>query len=453
MSESTKQQRENWKKFECNRDAMQVIDFGPDRIRVAPGTADAFHALAAVLLSHGYDIRVDDTDSYNCRPIKGGTGHSLHSYGIAVDINWNTNPFKMTPDNREVRFSDKPTQQERAHDVKLGLADTDMTPEMIDDVHAIMTNNHKTVFEWGGNWHDRKDAMHFELDVSPADLETGIDWSTVKQSRSSKAQAGEAPVPAPAPTTGQLAIGSRGESVRELQTALAHRGFPVGDIDGIYGTQTAGAVRAFQAAQGLPASGIADQETLRRLTGPVAQKGGGMMQAEDILRAIFGAVLGTPPSAPVPPVPPPPANQPAGTASTQAVLQILLNAIMGRQPGALQAGLPVVAAGTTTTTTTTDPSTAPAILSPIDKWLGGEALAGKKTLLAIIAYVVMYFVQMANDPATAALLPGNVDPNHPWIQSLMTVIMGIGGLGVTAKVDRATKALGVIAAKPPAPTP
>jgi peptidoglycan hydrolase-like protein with peptidoglycan-binding domain len=255
-----------------------------------------------------------------------------------------------------------------------------------------------------------------------------------------------------APPSAELASGARGESVRQLQTALAHRGLPVGDIDGIYGTQTAAAVRAFQTAQGLPATGIADQGTLRALAGPIDQKGGGTMQAEDILRALFGAVLRTPPSAPPPP---PPANQPAAPVSTQAIVQILLNAIMARQPGALQTGVPVAVAGgtaTTTTTTTTDPSTAPAVLSPIDKWLGGEALAGKKTLLAIIAYVIMYFVQMANDPATAALLPGNVDPNHPWIQSLMTLIMGFGGLGVTAKVDRATKALGVIAAKPAIPT-
>src|SRR5215470_2018888 len=187
MGQTTAQQRELWKQFECNQDAMTVIDFGPDRVRVAPPAVDAFRALASVLLAHGYQIRVDDTDSYNCRAIKGGTGKSLHSYGIALDINWNTNPFKETPDDRTVRFSTKSAQSERAQDVKVGVADTDMTPDMIEDVLAIKTKNGQRVFEWGGNWKDRKDAMHFELDVSPAELQAGIDWSTVKQPRTVKA--------------------------------------------------------------------------------------------------------------------------------------------------------------------------------------------------------------------------------------------------------------------------
>ncbi|MFL6928464.1 MAG: hypothetical protein ACJ8FK_01005, partial [Xanthobacteraceae bacterium] len=69
MSQTTSQLREAWKEFECNPDRMRVINFGPDRIRVAPQAADAFHSLSLVLLAHGYQIRVDDTDSYNCRAI------------------------------------------------------------------------------------------------------------------------------------------------------------------------------------------------------------------------------------------------------------------------------------------------------------------------------------------------------------------------------------------------
>ena len=97
---------------------MVVIDFGPDRIQVAPPTQDAWRALASVLLHHDYDIRIEDTDSYNCRTITGGSGKSLHSYGIALDVNWKTNPFKSTPDKRKVKFSGKSTQAERANDVK-----------------------------------------------------------------------------------------------------------------------------------------------------------------------------------------------------------------------------------------------------------------------------------------------------------------------------------------------
>ncbi|HKD28430.1 MAG TPA: M15 family metallopeptidase, partial [Xanthobacteraceae bacterium] len=197
MSQSTAQQRVARKAYECSADEMQIIPFGPDRILIAPPTTDAWRALASVMQSHAYQIRPEDTDSYNCRQITGGTGRSLHAFGIALDVNWTTNPYRETPDRRKVRFSDKPTQAERATDVKLQIADTDMTPEMIDDVSEIKTNNGKRVFEWGGSWTTVKDPMHFELDVTPDELASGIDWNTVKQ------PAGQtAPQPAPQPAPG-----------------------------------------------------------------------------------------------------------------------------------------------------------------------------------------------------------------------------------------------------------
>jgi lysozyme family protein len=180
MSQSTTQQRVAWKAYECNADRMQVIPFGPDRIRVANPTVDAWRALESVMQAHDYRIRPSDTDSYNCRQITGGTGKSLHAYGIALDVNWTTNPFRATPDRRKVRFSNKPTQAERALEVKQLIADTDMTPQLIADVLAIKTTDGKRVFEWGGNWSTAKDTMHFELDLTPDELASGIDWSSVK---------------------------------------------------------------------------------------------------------------------------------------------------------------------------------------------------------------------------------------------------------------------------------
>lgn len=179
MAKNTKQLRDLWRDFECADQGMVLIPFGPDKIRVAPPAVDAFEALAAVLAAHRYLVRTEDTDSYNCRAITGGTGKSLHSYGIALDVNWKTNPFLKHGKPRAVRFSDKATQDMRAQDVRLGLADTDMTADMIADVAKIKTTAGVPVFEWGGSWRDRKDCMHFELDLAPGELATGIDASTV----------------------------------------------------------------------------------------------------------------------------------------------------------------------------------------------------------------------------------------------------------------------------------
>lgn len=179
MALSTSQLRKAWKEYECAKEKMAVIGFHGDTILVAPPTTDAFAALAAVLHTHSYQVRTKDTDSYNCRAITGGTERSLHSYGIALDINWQTNPYIDHAGSRPPRFSPRDTQEQRALDVKAAKADTDMTKAMITDAIAIKTINGKQVFEWGGNWNTVKDSMHFEIDVTPQDLASGIDWSTV----------------------------------------------------------------------------------------------------------------------------------------------------------------------------------------------------------------------------------------------------------------------------------
>jgi hypothetical protein len=178
MTRTTQELRQLWKTYECKPEKMVIVPFGADRIRVAPPTADAWTALATVFRHHDYVHRDRDTDSYNCRPTKEGSGRSLHSFGIALDVNWSTNPYLDHAGTRAVRFSNKASQAERAEDVRLGLADTDMTRTMVDDALRIATVDGLRVFEWGGGWQTVKDCMHFEIDVSPAELEKGIDWTT-----------------------------------------------------------------------------------------------------------------------------------------------------------------------------------------------------------------------------------------------------------------------------------
>jgi len=79
------------------------------------------------------------------------------------------------------------------------------------------------------------------------------------------------PTPSPAPEAAEpadyepLESGVKGEAVLALQTRLIELGYLSGKADGSYGSKTASAVRAFQQAAELEATGIADEATQRRL--------------------------------------------------------------------------------------------------------------------------------------------------------------------------------------------
>jgi uncharacterized protein (TIGR02594 family) len=79
-------------------------------------------------------------------------------------------------------------------------------------------------------------------------------------------------------------------------------------------------------------------------------------------------------------------------------------------------------------------------LSPIDKMLGGEALVGLKTPLAIAGYALIYILQtlgmMGTVTGDKATTTGAV---------ITTLVSAFGALGVTAKFDRAFGALSTIA--------
>lgn len=59
--------------------------------------------------------------------------------------------------------------------------------------------------------------------------------------------------------------GSYGSVVSQIQTKLSSWGYYSGDVDGIYGSRTEAAVKAFQKNSGLAADGIAGAKTLAAL--------------------------------------------------------------------------------------------------------------------------------------------------------------------------------------------
>lgn len=68
-------------------------------------------------------------------------------------------------------------------------------------------------------------------------------------------------------------VGSKGDTVRQLQEWLNQLGYDCGKADGVYGTKTEAAVRRFQGDHGLAADGIAGDKTQAALTAEVTNTG------------------------------------------------------------------------------------------------------------------------------------------------------------------------------------
>lgn len=92
-----------------------------------------------------YIIRSVGTFSW--RSVRSGTAQSLHSFGIAIDFNEDTNPMCPTP----TRAGYDPKKLCKTYNDLV----TDIPPCMV----RVFTDNG---FSWGGLWPTPKDAMHFE---------------------------------------------------------------------------------------------------------------------------------------------------------------------------------------------------------------------------------------------------------------------------------------------------
>ena len=159
-----------WDGYRCEESLMPWIHVLSNRTPVNPETIGAYTRLAQALKSTGY--KATSTWSYNCRPIAGKSVPSLHSYGIALDVDAPCNPMRKR--SGLVRFSAKSTQAERCRDVTANVADTSFNLAQVEAVEAIRTVDGLRVFAWGGRWRSLKDTMHFQIDVSPAELGRGI---------------------------------------------------------------------------------------------------------------------------------------------------------------------------------------------------------------------------------------------------------------------------------------
>jgi hypothetical protein len=115
-------------------------------------------------------------------------------------------------------------------------------------------------------------------------------------------------------------------------------------------------------------------------------------------------------------------------APNQDIGQLILGTLLGKQLAIPQPAGQTPANGSTTM---------PPVLTPIDKLLGGDALAGKKTLIAVAGFVIQLVLQFSGVPGIGlGTTAGNI---------ITTLLGGFGGLGMVSKVDRVVQLLGTIA--------
>ena len=204
----------------CNTDKIKRHFFNGTPLWVHESIIPATSLLFDVFAMHSYVVRSNKTGAYNCRKITGGRIPSAHAFGIAIDVNWDTNPYAT-------RFI------------------TDMPKAMIMDAMRLKTRSGQRVWRWGGDWDDRPDtdhkyydAMHFEIIATPDELAEGIDIPGSMHHHNCT-----------------LMRGMRGGVVTRAQKLLHAR------IDGDFGPKTEQAVRNLQAERKLKVDGVVGPAT------------------------------------------------------------------------------------------------------------------------------------------------------------------------------------------------
>jgi D-alanyl-D-alanine carboxypeptidase len=94
-------------------------------------------------------IAADNTSAFNCRSVTGGSGWSMHAYGLAIDINPIENPY-VYANGTTAHTASKP-YLDRGN-VREGMAVT----------HGALVRAFDAIgWGWGGRWPGPTDYQHF----------------------------------------------------------------------------------------------------------------------------------------------------------------------------------------------------------------------------------------------------------------------------------------------------
>lgn len=239
----------------CQVGKMKTVSGGNIRVTVRAEIAE----LVANLLSATdkvYNVQSGSTGAYNCRPIAGTNTASNHSWGLAVDINWNDNPQ---------------TSVSGFH--------SQIPP-------AVVAMWNDCGFFWGGFYQHSSDTMHFEYIRTPGDVKADT-------ARAKKHNGVTTPTPAPKPpvtpsVASVVALGvlsnaakqdpgskdgkpnaNRRAMVLVVEKALVAEGLLKNEYaDGLFGTSTVTAYKNWQKKigySGADADGLPGLASLKKL--------------------------------------------------------------------------------------------------------------------------------------------------------------------------------------------
>ena len=244
----TSQVRRWWDPYRCltnvphNSDRVNVVVWGRNAGITPTSVGPAWQAQQAAMDATGYGTPSSFWIPRNCpggisgRPCQpSGKDCSLHNYCLASD----TDPYALGNHYIRARVS------REDFDAWWFPSVCKFTLAQVDAIEAIRTNSGTQVFRWLG-W-SIGDFMHFQINCSQEDMETGIDWSTLPD--------GTVPPPPPPDMEEEMTLqnGDEGRAVKFYQEALLGWGptngvdpLPVDGADGQYGDETEQWVRHFQ---------------------------------------------------------------------------------------------------------------------------------------------------------------------------------------------------------------
>lgn len=114
----------------------------------------------------------NNSSAFNCRFIENSNLYSIHSYGLAIDINPQQNPYLLTkyePNKNSVPiYPSLGMEYLNRVNIRSGMVESIVNVESRQTVVDIFYKNGFTI--WGGNWNDPIDWHHFQLTREQADI-------------------------------------------------------------------------------------------------------------------------------------------------------------------------------------------------------------------------------------------------------------------------------------------